>query len=139
MRHRDVRWALRAGAIADQFTGTVPNTTWGFGKLRINNSVGLVTTAPVELPVPRSFSLDQNYPNPFNPRTEIGFEVPVSGWVSLKVFDLLGREVATLANENMRSSRYQRSFDAGRLASGVYFYRLAAGGVMQTRKLMVLR
>ena len=139
LRHRDVRWALRAGAIADQFTGTVPNSTWGFGKLRINNSVGLITTVPPDPSVPRSFSLDQNYPNPFNPRTEIGFEVPVSGWVSLKVFDLLGREVATLVNENMRSGRYQRSFDAGRLASGVYFYRLAAGGVMQTKKLMVLR
>lgn len=84
-------------------------------------------------------SLFQNYPNPFNPSTEIGYGVPGTEYVTLKVYDLLGREVATLVNERKAPGSYSVSFDASGLASGVYFYRLEAGNFMQTKKLIVLR
>jgi hypothetical protein len=85
------------------------------------------------------FSLGQNYPNPFNPETKIGFGVSGSGFVSLKVFDVLGREVATLVNEEMRAGRYERTLNANGLSSGIYFYRLRAGSFVETKKLVVLK
>ena len=89
--------------------------------------------------MPKEFSLFQNYPNPFNPSTKIRFELPSSGYVSLKVYDELGREVATLVNEILKSGSYERTFDASDLVSGVYFYRLEAGEYTQTNKLTVLK
>jgi hypothetical protein len=74
--------------------------------------------------LPARYSLSQNYPNPFNPTTSIGFSIPVSGMVRLRIFDVLGSEVATLVNEHMQSGTYSRSWNAGNVASGVYFYRL---------------
>ncbi len=88
---------------------------------------------------PASFALEQNYPNPFNPTTNIGFKVQGSGLVSLKVFDVLGREVATLVNENLKAGRYKFEFNASGLASGVYFYRLVAGSFSDTKRLIVLK
>jgi hypothetical protein len=93
--------------------------------------------------IPQIIVLEQNYPNPFNPTTVVGYEIPVvsgqSPVVSLKVFDLLGREVAVLVNERKAPGGYEVSFDASALASGVYFYRLQAGNFVQTRKLLLLQ
>ena len=103
------------------------------------------TTAPVTdvqqtgSVVPLSFSLEQNYPNPFNPRTTIEFSVPQSGNVHLGVFNVLGQEVATLVSEYVQSGKHQASWDATGVASGVYFYRLQAGGFVQSRKLVLLK
>jgi hypothetical protein len=83
--------------------------------------------------------LMQNYPNPFNPTTTIGFEIPRSSFVTLKVFDLLGREVATLVNGEVKTGIHERAFDGSGLASGVYLYRLQAEGFVQTKKLLLLR
>ena len=88
---------------------------------------------------PSAYTLFQNYPNPFNPSTVIGFQVPSSGFVSLKVYDVLGREVATLVNEREKAGSYSVTFDAGNLPSGVYFYRITAGSFVETKKLVVLR
>jgi len=88
---------------------------------------------------PKAFSLHQNYPNPFNPSTRIAFSVQVSGFTSLKVFDVLGREVATPVDENLNAGSYDATFDAKGLASGVYFYRLQAGSFRDTKKLIVLK
>ncbi|RME58567.1 T9SS C-terminal target domain-containing protein [Candidatus Parcubacteria bacterium] len=88
---------------------------------------------------PTGFRLAQNYPNPFNPATTIRFQLPQSGFVSLKVYDLTGREVAVLVNEQKPAGTYQVNFDAGQLASGVYFYRLQAGNFQQTRKMLLMR
>ena len=85
------------------------------------------------------FALDQNYPNPFNPSTRIRFRVGRTGFVTLKVFDLLGREIATVVSENLRAGDYERTFDATSIAGGVYFYRLVSGGFEQTRRLLLLR
>jgi hypothetical protein len=89
--------------------------------------------------IPNLISLRQNYPNPFNPGTIISFEVPLTSFVSLKVFDLLGREVATLVNEELTPGSYEKPFDGSGLASGVYLYRLQSGSFMQTKKLLLLR
>ena len=89
--------------------------------------------------VPNVFSLSQNYPNPFNPSTNFGFRIVEFGFVSLKVFDVLGREVATLVNEEMQPGSYEVTWDASRFPSGVYFYRLTAGSFHSTKKLSLIR
>ena len=89
--------------------------------------------------VPKGFVLEQNYPNPFNPTTKIQFSIITSQFTVLKVFDLLGREVATLVNEELKPGSYERTFDASNLSSGVYVYRLQAGTSVSTRKLMLVR
>jgi len=88
---------------------------------------------------PATFTLEQNYPNPFNPNTLIKFRIPHSTFVSLKVFDLLGREVATLLNEDKTPGSYEKAFDGSGLTSGVYLYRLQTGTLTQTKKLLMLR
>ena len=89
--------------------------------------------------VPHTFALDQNYPNPFNPTTTIRFQVAARGFVSLKVYDLLGREEATLVDEDLEAGNHQRTLNAAGLASGVYYYRLQAGGAVQTRKMVLMK
>ena len=86
-----------------------------------------------------SFTLSQNYPNPFNPSTEITFSVPKSGLVTLKVYDLLGRLVSTLVNENKSTGNYTVRFDASRLASGTYIYQMNANGILLSKKMVLLK
>jgi hypothetical protein len=88
---------------------------------------------------PLKFGLDQNYPNPFNPTTKIQFTIANRQLTIVKVFDLVGREVATVVNEVKDPGSYTVQFDGSNLASGVYFYRLETGNFVQTRKLVVLR
>jgi photosystem II stability/assembly factor-like uncharacterized protein len=89
--------------------------------------------------LPQEFRLDQNYPNPFNPQTEIEYRVPGLGLVTLKVYDLLGREVATLVNEQRQPGSYSVRFDGSRLASGIYMYRLTAGTFLDTKKMLLVK
>lgn len=88
---------------------------------------------------PFAFSLSQNYPNPFNPGTTINWQSPVAGWQTLKVFDILGTEVATLVNEFRNGGSYEIDFNAKNIPSGVYFYRLQAGSFTQTNKMILLK
>jgi serine protease len=85
---------------------------------------------------PVTYQLAQNYPNPFNPSTTLQFQVPQKSFVSLKVFDLLGRQLATLVNEERQSGIYRVTWDASKLPSGVYFYRLRAGDFVETKKMV---
>jgi hypothetical protein len=89
--------------------------------------------------LPSEYQLSQNFPNPFNPETTISYSIPKSEHVTLKVFDLLGREVATLVDEFKQAGTYKTNFNASGLTSGVYFYQLGAGSFVQTKKLMVLK
>jgi subtilisin family serine protease len=88
---------------------------------------------------PQTYLLEQNYPNPFNPTTTIVYQLPVASDVSLKVYDVLGREVATLLRGRQNAGRYQVQFNAERLSSGLYFYQLQAGSFTQTRKMMLIK
>lgn len=89
--------------------------------------------------IPTSFQLDQNYPNPFNPATNIGFRITNPGFVSLKVYNLLGQEVAALVNTEMRPGAYTVEWNASGLASGVYMYRLTEGRASLVRKMIVVK
>ena len=89
--------------------------------------------------VPSKYKLGQNYPNPFNPTTAIEYSVPLSGYVSLRVYNTLGEEVAILVNGNQNAGSYLATFDGSGLASGVYFYRLESGSVVLTKKLMLMK
>jgi hypothetical protein len=86
-----------------------------------------------------NFQLFQNFPNPFNPTTVIRFAVSATTNVELKVFNILGQEIQTLVNEAKPPGRYDLAFNAGSLASGVYFYRLKSGGSIVTKRLVLLR
>jgi len=88
---------------------------------------------------PVQFNLEQNYPNPFNPTTRIKFGITDYEFVSLKVYDILGKEVATLVNENLRAGSYETTCAAGSLASGMYMYRLTAGGKVETRRMILMK
>lgn len=98
----------------------------------------LFTNEPVN-PTPKQFTLAQNYPNPFNPITMIRYELPERADVTLKVYDVLGREVATLVNATQGQGSYQVPFNASNLATGIYFYRLKAGSFMQTKKMLLVK
>ncbi|MBI5464874.1 MAG: T9SS type A sorting domain-containing protein [Ignavibacteriales bacterium] len=89
--------------------------------------------------VPTSFSISQNYPNPFNPTTAISFQLSADSRVLLTVYDLLGREVATLVNREMAAGTYRVSFDGTKLSSGVYIYTFTAGGFSESKKMVLLR
>jgi hypothetical protein len=89
--------------------------------------------------LPTSFTLDQNYPNPFNPVTNISYSVPAQARVTIEVFDVLGRKVATVIDEVKEAGTYATSFDGAGISSGVYFYRLSAATQVLTRKMMVLK
>ena len=88
---------------------------------------------------PNVFTLSQNYPNPFNPSTTISFSVPSRSFVSLKVFDCLGKEVGTIVSEELSAGNYLRQWNASSLPSGIYYYRLQSGSFTDTKKLVLLR
>ena len=113
----------------------------GYGPTGIYyNMEALVTgITPVSNEIPSSFSLEQNYPNPFNPVTNIKFAIAKSGLVALKVYDISGREVALLVNEELSAGSYNFDFNAAHLSSGIYFYRLTADNYTDTKKMILVK
>ncbi|MCX6158127.1 MAG: T9SS type A sorting domain-containing protein [Ignavibacteriae bacterium] len=93
----------------------------------------------VEIGVPKTFNMSQNYPNPFNPVTKINFDLPENGKVDLRLYDMLGREVATLVNEVRTAGYYTVNFNASSLSSGIYFYRMNAGKFSSIKKMAVIK
>ena len=89
--------------------------------------------------LPKEYNLSQNYPNPFNPTTVISYSLPKNRFVTLTIYDALGRKVETLVNEQQGVGNHSINFDASRLPSGAYFYRLQAGTYTQTKKLLLLK
>ncbi|MBN1633487.1 MAG: T9SS type A sorting domain-containing protein [Ignavibacteria bacterium] len=124
-------WILEVTDDLGGFTGTLLG--WG---IRYNNiTTGIEPVAGN----PETYSLSQNYPNPFNPTTTIRVQLPKEGDVSIKVFDMLGREVSVIMNGFMKSGTYDITFDASTLASGTYFYRMQAGDFIDIKKMVVLK
>ena len=105
------------------------------------HQTSLVTKVHKEKSLPTTFVLNQNYPNPFNPSTTIGYDLPTAGFVSLKIYDFLGREIKTLVNEYQQSGGYHKTFSTAEmnLSSGVYFCELRAGGLIQTKKMILMK
>ena len=101
----------------------------------IINGVGLEP----QLGEPVAYKLAQNYPNPFNPATRIKYSIPEKSHVTLKVYNLLGQQVASLVNEVQTQGNYVALFEANKLSSGVYFYKLEAGKYSQTRKMLLMK
>ena len=89
--------------------------------------------------IPAEFALGQNFPNPFNPSTTINYELPASNFVTLKIYDLTGKEVMTLVNENQNAGRYTATFNGANLASGMYFYKITAGEFTFVRKMVLIK
>ncbi len=100
---------------------------------------GKVGVANTDKTLPSEFELDQNYPNPFNPSTNISFSLPSKSFVSLKIFDALGREVSTILSVELLAGKYSRQWNAAGLPSGIYFYRLQAGSFNETKKMILLK
>ena len=126
------------------------NIPWGGDTLYIYTKKGLsvydtirvhgLTVDVSEKPyTPVSYSLSQNYPNPFNPSTKITYSIATAGMVSLKIYDILGREITTLVNEEKPVGKFEVNFNANHLASGVYFYQIKAGSFIQSKKMILLK
>ena len=130
-------WELGGGYRANQPAGSRDKL------LQAVKVAFLSSSTPVEPPLanaqPLDFRLDQNFPNPFNPSTTIGYSLPRAGHVTLKVFDALGNEVATLVDDQKEAGTYRTTFDGSSVASGTYFYRIQAGEYMAVKKLLLLK
>ncbi|MBX7042170.1 MAG: T9SS type A sorting domain-containing protein [Ignavibacteria bacterium] len=109
------------------------------GLLKFVDEIPTNTDPEVVAGMPESYSLSQNYPNPFNPATKINFAIPVAGQVTLKVYDVLGKEVATLVNDKRDAGSYSIEFNAANLPSGMYIYRIRSGNFAETRRMMLLK
>jgi hypothetical protein len=131
-----------AGVGADHFIHCPPNLYYGVvdDKFGTGGDIAFTTgVKEVNNELPTNYSLQQNYPNPFNPSTSIRFSIPESGLVTLRVFDMLGQEVASLLNEVKGAGNYEVSFDASKLTSGMYVYTLTAGKNVISKKMMLVK
>jgi hypothetical protein len=117
------------------YFGTILKSTNEGGITYLNNITNVS--------VPDKYFLHQNFPNPFNPVTTIRFEIPhseIEGKITtLKIFDILGKEIATLVNENLKPGTYEVTFDGSNLASGIYFYTLFSDNFMQSKKMLLIK
>lgn len=104
--------------------------------IKYSQTVGIQN---VSSEIPDKFSLSQNYPNPFNPVTHFEFAIADFGFVTLKVYDIMGREIETIVSENLQAGVYKADFDGSTLTSGAYFYRLQAGGFIETKRMLLLK
>lgn len=104
-----------------------------------NSTADILLGHEVEIGIPNEFAMSQNYPNPFNPSTKIDIQIPVEGMTRLVIFDLSGREVATLVNEILTPGYYTYNFTASNLASGVYFYRLSTKQSVITKRMVLVK
>ncbi len=126
--------SLMLGAV--DFFGAYPNNEMYIDNFWFGDFPVFVES---EIIKPLALSLEQNYPNPFNPVTTIKYQIPELSFVILKVYDVLGREVVTLVNEEKQTGSYEVEFDATSLSSGIYFYRLQAGSFVETKKMVLIK
>ena len=111
----------------------------GWGDFSEVRTFDVVTSVEEKNQLPTTYGLEQNYPNPFNPVTTIKYQIPEQSFVTLKVYDVLGNEIATLLNEEKPIGNYEVEFDASSLSSGIYFYKLQAGSFVETKKMILIK
>ncbi len=124
------------------FTNRSANGKTSYRLKQIDRDGKFVFSQTVEVTAPgtpKEFVLEQNHPNPFNPTTAISYKLPANSFTTLKIYDTIGREVATLVNEVKNAGYYSAQFDGARLSSGIYFAKLSSSGKTQIRKLMLLK
>jgi hypothetical protein len=109
---------------------------WAYWKDSLQIIVGV---EEVFYEAPSEFLLSQNYPNPFNPSTKIKYQIPEISFVTIKVFNVLGKEIETLVNEEKPVGTYELTWNAANLPSGVYFYQLKAGNYISTKKMVLMK
>ena len=128
-------------SIRDRVGGALINTVVKDGRSIVITNPALESFQVNTVDLPIAFKLDQNYPNPFNPTTTINYSVPKTSFVIIKVYDVLGNEVATLVNEEKKAGNYRTQLTTGskQWASGVYFYRMSAGSFTETKKLILMK
>jgi hypothetical protein len=137
----DGKWMLKE-VIAST---NVDLTNFGFPvEFFVPGEMIILTNSPVGIinyssEIPGEYSLEQNYPNPFNPVTKIKYSLPESGFVTLRIYDIMGREVITLIKEAQNAGIYEASFDAADLTSGIYYYILSSGTFTETKKMMLIK
>jgi len=112
---------------------------WNFGQRFVVHVIDQVSSVEDDNIVVKDFILDQNYPNPFNPSTMISYSIPQSSFVTLKVYDIVGNEVATLVNETKSAGKYDISFDASNLSNGVYLYSIKTNNFTSTKKMILMK
>ena len=118
---------------------TAGNYFYRLKQIDFNGASSYSTEIQVEVNAPSQFILAQNYPNPFNPATTINYQIPKTMFVTLKVYDILGREVAILVNQYRQAGKYETKFNAEHLPGGVYFYQLIAGDYTNTKRMILLK
>ena len=132
-----------SGQETDYSYGRYPNGTGSFMQMTptfgTENIDGVTSVEDKQLELPSSFSLEQNYPNPFNPTTQIVVSIPESGMYTLRVYNILGQEVAVLLDDNINAGVHTFNFDASLLTSGIYFYNFSGLNFTQTKKMMLLK
>jgi hypothetical protein len=111
--------------------------TYADGLFKVRSTLGVSSVGVITLPA--SFGLEQNYPNPFNPTTNVRFTIGETRFVSVKIYDVLGREVTTLVNEKMNPGSYNVAWNGGNPSSGVYFYQLRTGSFVETKKMVLMK
>jgi hypothetical protein len=123
----------------DNMSGCLTGWAAGYGGTIAKMTGTLTGAGENQIKIPDNYSLNQNYPNPFNPVTKISYAIPKQGFVTLKVFDMLGREAAVLVNETKQAGSYTVEFNASELTSGVYFYRLETSAYSEIKKMILLK
>jgi photosystem II stability/assembly factor-like uncharacterized protein len=129
-----------ATAISDIALSRTGNGIWAVGATGgIYYTEATTSVNPISSNIPERYALSQNYPNPFNPSTKINFDIVRAGFVSVKVYNSIGQQVADLVNHEMAPGSYQAEFDGAALTSGIYFYTIKAGDFVQTKKMMLVK
>lgn len=132
---------ITSGSISSIYF-TSENTGWaigGIGAILKTTTGGNVFVTQSSTTIPDNFYLKQNYPNPFNPNTVISFQLPVAGFISLKVYDINGRVISEIVNETLNAGEYKINFDGSAFPSGVYYYKLTSGNFAETKKMILLK
>jgi hypothetical protein len=139
--HRDDQFSRVADSIGITYFSSGIGPEAQLAGAKINGKVygTIVSVGRAQAAVPEAFSLSQNYPNPFNPNTIIAFDLPASSHAQIVVYDCLGREVAELVNGNRTAGHHKVEFDASKLRSGVYFYKLVAGSYTAVKKMLLVK